>query len=144
MQYQYNYDALSDNYFCNNNNGLISCQPLLTNTVTTSTTIPIQEVAEIHQTIHDNDRINCESKQLTKVPIKLDETLHDETVKKQLQKQQTIVESNPERDAAEEIATKCNDEHVKQAETRNDKLKPFKCEDCGKGFSQLRNYKYHR
>lgn len=24
------------------------------------------------------------------------------------------------------------------------KEKPYKCDDCGKGFSQLRNYKYHR
>lgn len=24
------------------------------------------------------------------------------------------------------------------------KQKPFKCDDCGKSFSQLRNYKYHR
>lgn len=27
---------------------------------------------------------------------------------------------------------------------QRDKQKPFKCEDCGKCFSQLRNYKYHR
>lgn len=26
----------------------------------------------------------------------------------------------------------------------NEKQKPFKCEDCNKTFSQLRNYKYHR
>lgn len=25
-----------------------------------------------------------------------------------------------------------------------DKTKPYACEDCGKSFSQLRNYKYHR
>lgn len=25
-----------------------------------------------------------------------------------------------------------------------DKNKPYKCEDCGKRFSQMRNYKYHR
>ncbi|RZC43115.1 zinc finger protein 8-like [Asbolus verrucosus] len=26
----------------------------------------------------------------------------------------------------------------------NEKQKPFRCEECGKSFSQLRNYKYHR
>lgn len=26
----------------------------------------------------------------------------------------------------------------------NSKRKPFECVDCGKNFSQLRNYKYHR
>lgn len=26
----------------------------------------------------------------------------------------------------------------------SDKSKPYKCNDCGKGFSQMRNYKYHR
>lgn len=25
-----------------------------------------------------------------------------------------------------------------------DKAKPYRCADCGKGFSQMRNYKYHR
>lgn len=29
-------------------------------------------------------------------------------------------------------------------EDKQEKLKPFKCQDCGKCFSQLRNYKYHR
>lgn len=26
----------------------------------------------------------------------------------------------------------------------SEKEKPYKCDDCGKGFSQMRNYKYHR
>lgn len=37
------------------------------------------------------------------------------------------------------------DEGGRREEERKDKkLKPFKCLDCGKVFSQLRNYKYHR
>lgn len=31
-----------------------------------------------------------------------------------------------------------------KTELGDNKDKPFKCEDCGKSFSQLRNYKYHR
>lgn len=170
LQYQYNYDTLNENYFCNNNNnntinnnknnGLISCQSMLTNTVpittTTTETIPIQEVTEIHQhkLVHDNnnDRINCEMIQLTKLPINLDESLHNDTVvNKQLNaKEEQIVDNIPENDVnVNEIRTKCNDENDNDrqtVETKNDnnKLKPFRCDDCGKGFSQLRNYKYHR
>ncbi|KAB0797207.1 hypothetical protein PPYR_08201 [Photinus pyralis] len=32
----------------------------------------------------------------------------------------------------------------KALDQKTDKQKPFKCQDCGKLFSQLRNYKYHR
>ncbi|KAK5646433.1 hypothetical protein RI129_004897 [Pyrocoelia pectoralis] len=32
----------------------------------------------------------------------------------------------------------------KALDEQTDKQKPFKCNDCGKLFSQLRNYKYHR
>lgn len=33
---------------------------------------------------------------------------------------------------------------AKEEQKSGEKQKPFKCEDCGKCFSQLRNYKYHR
>ncbi|XP_072397646.1 uncharacterized protein [Diabrotica undecimpunctata] len=33
---------------------------------------------------------------------------------------------------------------VTQVEINSDKQKSYKCEECGKCFSQLRNYKYHR
>ncbi|XP_028138968.1 zinc finger protein 782-like [Diabrotica virgifera virgifera] len=33
---------------------------------------------------------------------------------------------------------------VNPVETNSDKQKPFKCEECKKCFSQLRNFKYHR
>lgn len=39
------------------------------------------------------------------------------------------------------------DEEMKKSEEEKEepeKPKPYKCEDCGKQFSQLRNYKYHR
>lgn len=36
------------------------------------------------------------------------------------------------------------DEETVRKESKSDKQKPFKCQDCGKSFSQLRNYKYHR
>lgn len=37
------------------------------------------------------------------------------------------------------------EEAVKREETITEvKRKPFECVDCGKCFSQLRNYKYHR
>ncbi|XP_071052566.1 zinc finger protein 3-like [Onthophagus taurus] len=43
----------------------------------------------------------------------------------------------------EEINPKEND--FNRCESKNQKsFKPFKCEECGKCFSQLRNYKYHR
>lgn len=35
------------------------------------------------------------------------------------------------------------DKEIK-AEEATEKQKPFRCQDCGKCFSQLRNYKYHR
>ncbi|KAF2899904.1 hypothetical protein ILUMI_06282, partial [Ignelater luminosus] len=35
------------------------------------------------------------------------------------------------------------DEETVKKESKTDKQKPFKCQDCGKSFSQLRNYKYH-
>lgn len=31
-----------------------------------------------------------------------------------------------------------------EEEKEEEKQKPYKCEECGKQFSQLRNYKYHR
>lgn len=39
-----------------------------------------------------------------------------------------------------------SDEDVggKEEQKSGEKQKPFKCDDCGKCFSQLRNYKYHR
>lgn len=40
-----------------------------------------------------------------------------------------------------------DDEGVKKSDEEKEdqeKQKPYKCEDCGKQFSQLRNYKYHR
>ncbi|XP_034948258.1 zinc finger protein 595 [Chelonus insularis] len=33
---------------------------------------------------------------------------------------------------------------LKSTESNHSQEKPFKCSDCGKEFSQLRNYKYHR
>lgn len=39
------------------------------------------------------------------------------------------------------------DDDLKKSEEEKEepeKPKPYKCEDCGKQFSQLRNYKYHR
>lgn len=39
------------------------------------------------------------------------------------------------------------DDEMKKSEEEKEeaeKPKPYKCEDCGKQFSQLRNYKYHR
>lgn len=47
-----------------------------------------------------------------------------------------------------ESLSSSNDEDDKGIESSEDgkskKHKVFKCEDCGKSFSQLRNYKYHR
>lgn len=41
---------------------------------------------------------------------------------------------------------KVDDELKKSEEEKEEpeKTKPYKCEECGKQFSQLRNYKYHR
>ncbi|XP_044267201.1 zinc finger protein 660-like [Tribolium madens] len=36
------------------------------------------------------------------------------------------------------------EEETEEKNTCHEKQKPFKCEDCKKTFSQLRNYKYHR
>lgn len=37
-----------------------------------------------------------------------------------------------------------SEEKTIKEEQKAEKQKPFTCEDCGKSFSQLRNYKYHR
>ncbi|CAH1117409.1 unnamed protein product [Phaedon cochleariae] len=48
-----------------------------------------------------------------------------------------------------ELTDRCYDKEeggddVTELDKKYDKQKPFRCEECGKGFSQLRNYKYHR
>lgn len=45
-----------------------------------------------------------------------------------------------DRGGREEDVGRDEEEEVKKEK----KMKPFKCLDCGKVFSQLRNYKYHR
>lgn len=49
-----------------------------------------------------------------------------------------------------ESSTSCSNENddlihqVKENIETREKEKPYKCKDCSKEFSQLRNYKYHR
>lgn len=54
--------------------------------------------------------------------------------------------SNESRDSNSSVSNDKEDLIPNQKDNieSNEREKPYKCDDCGKGFSQMRNYKYHR
>ncbi|KAG5877819.1 hypothetical protein JTB14_022710 [Gonioctena quinquepunctata] len=59
------------------------------------------------------------------------------------QKEEITVSSHENCSSSNDGEGESNDSRA-GVERKYDKKKPFKCEECGKSFSQLRNYKYHR
>lgn len=130
----YNYDTIipggaiePTNYYCTSN--VSTCHGLLPTTNTCKINLPLQSPKKI--TVK-----NC---QTTPDILTSNGNISNSNV------QENIENCEKERET-EIVETKEVQEQVEKDElnNKNDKLKPFKCEDCGKGFSQLRNYKYHR
>lgn len=135
----YPYESPTNSVYYNDTSALQ--QQLLIKTITPVSPGGLVAIEELcHKSNKNNSSCNSlknNNCQLPKVPIVV--TTTDPELVSDAVESKEAPQIRADEDCESVAASKAEEDDCK-----NDKLKPFKCEECGKGFSQLRNYKYHR